>query len=86
VSENENENTEAAVTEQPHEPHIQVLRGNPSDAELAALITVLGAVGAATPQPPTPESTRWGIPVDRLRFSMSSFQRLTMQQMFHLHR
>ena len=31
-----------------------------------------------------PESTRWGQPVDRLRFAMSNYQRLTMQQIMHL--
>jgi hypothetical protein len=53
-------------------------------AALAALIAVLGGVGAPTPEPTQPERTRWGLPVDRLRFAMSNYQRLTMQQMTHL--
>jgi Acyl-CoA carboxylase epsilon subunit len=71
------EATEAA--EQPHEPLIRVLRGNPTDAELAALIVVLGSAGgvAAAEQP---ESTRWGLPVDKLRYAISNFQRITLQQ------
>ncbi len=67
----------------PHEPHIQILKGQPTAAELAALIAVLGSTGGA-PEPAQPERTRWGLPVDRLRFSMSNYQRLTMQQMTHM--
>ena len=69
--------------QQPHEPHIQIVKGNPTDEELAALISVLGgAVGA--PAPAQQERTRWGLPVDRLRYAMSNYQRLTMQQMTHM--
>jgi hypothetical protein len=68
---------------QPHEPHIQILRGHPTDEELAALIAVLGGAGGA-PEPAQPERTRWGLPVDRLRYAMSNYQRLTMQQMTHM--
>jgi hypothetical protein len=74
---------EAVDTPRPHQPHIQILRGRPTDAELAALITVLGSAGGAA-QPAQPESTRWGLPVHRLRFAMSSFQRLTMEQITHM--
>jgi hypothetical protein len=66
-----------------HQPHIQILRGRPTAPELAALITVLGSAGGAPP-PAQPESTRWGLPVHRLRFAMSSFQRLTMEQIIHM--
>ena len=66
-----------------HEPHIQVLKGKPTDAEIAALVAVLGSAGGA-PEPAQPERTRWGLPVDRLRFAMSNYQRLTMQQMAHM--
>ena len=68
-----------------HEPHIQILRGKPTAAELAALIAVLGSAGAA-PQPPPPERTRWGLPADQLRYAMTNFQRLTMQQKIHMQR
>jgi hypothetical protein len=71
-------------TQHAHEPHIQVLKGNPTDAELAALVAVLGGVGAASPEPTQPESTRWGLAVDRLRYAMSNYQRLTLQQMTHM--
>ncbi|MGF2944166.1 acyl-CoA carboxylase epsilon subunit [Mycobacterium sp. Lab-001] len=68
-----------------HEPHIQVLRGTPTAAELAALVAVLGSSGAA-PTPPVPERTRWGLPADNLRYAMTNFQRLTMQQKLHMQR
>ena len=36
----------APEADQPHAPHIQVLKGSPTDAEVAALVAVLGsAVG-----------------------------------------
>ena len=79
--ENGSKTTEA--TAQPHEPHIQILKGRPTHAELAALLTVLSGTGRA-PEPPQPERTRWGLAVDRLRFGMSNYQRLTMQQMTHM--
>ncbi|MDR3654249.1 MAG: acyl-CoA carboxylase subunit epsilon [Mycobacterium sp.] len=75
------ETTEAAP--QPHEPHIQIRKGKPTDAEIAALVAVLGSAGGS-PEPARPERTRWGLPVDRLRFAMSNYQRLTMQQMMHM--
>jgi hypothetical protein len=68
---------------QAHEPHIQILKGQPTVEELAALIAVLGSAGGA-PAPAPAERTRWGLPVDRLRFAMSNYQRLTMQQITHM--
>jgi Acyl-CoA carboxylase epsilon subunit len=81
VSEDAVTDTEAASPS--HEPHIQILKGHPTAAELAALLTVLSSAGR-TPELPPQESTRWGLPVDRLRFAMSNFQRLTMQQVTHM--
>jgi hypothetical protein len=69
--------------EQAHEPHIQILKGQPTVEELAALVAVLGSAGGA-PAPAPSERTRWGLPVDRLRYAMSNYQRLTMQQMTHM--
>ncbi len=83
--------TEDAVTDdaaaddaqQAHEPHIQILKGQPTDAEVAALVAVLGSAGRA-PEPEQPERTRWGLPVDRLRYAMSNYQRITLQQRIHM--
>jgi hypothetical protein len=66
-------------TPQQHEPHIQILKGKPTDEDLAALIVVLGSAGS-TPEPAQPESTRWGLPVDNLRYAISNYQRITLQQ------
>jgi hypothetical protein len=79
VSENE-----TAQTQRPHEPHIQILKGQPTEEELAALVAVLGSVGGGAAEPAQPERTRWGLPVDRLRYAMSNYQRLAVQQMTHM--
>jgi hypothetical protein len=86
VSDGNETNHQAPVTgdaKPAHEPHIQILKGQPTAEELAALIAVLGCAGGA-PAPASSETTRWGLPVDRLRFAMSNYQRLTMQQMTHM--
>ncbi len=72
-------------TQQSKEPHIRILKGKPTDDELAALIVVLGSGGGAA-EPAQPESTRWGLPVDRLRYAMSNYQRVTLQERMHMRR
>ncbi len=72
-------------TPQPTEPRIQILKGKPTDEELAALIVALGSVGGA-PAPAQPERTRWGLPVDRLRYAISNYQRITLQERMHMQR
>ncbi|MEE6134983.1 acyl-CoA carboxylase subunit epsilon [Mycobacterium sp. 050128] len=78
------ETAEAAGT--PHVPHIQILRGRPTPAEVAALITVLGSAVGGGAQPEQPESTRWGLPVDKLRYAISNYQRITLQERIHMQR
>jgi hypothetical protein len=75
----------AAGTPHPHEAHIQILKGQPTAPELAALLAVLGTVGS-TPPPPPPEPARWGLPVDKLRYPIFSWQRITLQEMTHMRR
>jgi Acyl-CoA carboxylase epsilon subunit len=86
VSDDENAVTdEAPVSDeaQPHAPHIQVLKGRPTDAEVAALVAVLSsAVGGS--EPPTPVFSQWGLPVDKLRYSIHSWQRMSLQQRTHM--
>ena len=77
---------ETPETQQPHEPHFQILKGQPTDEELAALIAVLGSAAGGAPEPEQPERTRWGLPVDRLRYAMSNYQRITLQQRVHMQR
>ncbi|MBX9642181.1 MAG: acyl-CoA carboxylase subunit epsilon [Mycobacteriaceae bacterium] len=81
---NETNNPEVA-DQLPRQPHIEVLKGQPTDQELAALIAVLGNIGGAPPAEP-PEPTRWGLPVDKLRYPVFSWQRITLQQMAHMRR
>ena len=69
-----------------HEPRIQVLKGKPTDEEVAALIAVLGSAGGASGDVGQPEVTRWGLPVDKLRYSVFSWQKLTLVQRTHMRR
>ncbi|MCV7401829.1 acyl-CoA carboxylase subunit epsilon [Mycobacterium fragae] len=72
--------------QQIHEPHIEVLKGSPTDEELAAVIAVLGSAGGGeAPQAPV-EHSRWGLPVDKLRFAISNHQRVTLQERLHMRR
>ena len=68
------------------EPHIQVLRGNPTDEELAALVAVLGAAGGGAAETATPQRNMWGLPVDKLRYPLFSWQRVTLLERTHLRR
>ena len=70
--------------EQPHAPHIQVLKGNPTDDEVAALITVLAGASGGGGAQGEPEFSRWGLPVDKLRYAVHSWQRLTLVQRTHM--
>ena len=70
----------------PHEPHIRVLKGNPTDEEVAALIAVLGSAVGDSGEVGQPDVTRWGLPVDRLRYSIFSWQKLTLVQRTHMRR
>lgn len=80
-----NDVTETAPVEAAaqHEAHIQIVKGNPTDQELAALVAILGTIGKAPPTP-MPEPSRWGLPVDKLRYSIVSWQRITLQEMTHM--
>jgi hypothetical protein len=69
-----------------HEPHIEVLKGNPTDEELAALIAVLGSVGGGGGEPAQLEQTRWGLPVDNLRYPVFSWQKITLLERVHMRR
>ena len=71
---------------QPHEPHLRVLKGNPTDEEVAALIAVLGSAAGDSGPVGQPEVTRWGLPVDKLRYSVFSWQRLSLVQRTHMRR
>ncbi len=67
-------------------PEITVLRGNPSDEDLAALVTVLASGSAGDSEPGPQELNMWGHPVDKLRYSPVSWQRITQLERTHVRR
>ena len=78
---------ETDVTE-PHakEPRIRVLKGQPTDAELAALIAVLSSATGGGGELAPPEHNRWGLPVDKLRYPVFSWQKITLLERIHMRR
>ena len=67
-----------------HEPHIQVVKGRPTELELGAVIAVLAAASGTPAEPREQEENLWGHPVDRLRYSFFSWQKVTLQGRTHL--
>ena len=67
-----------------HESHIQVVKGRPTDDEMAAVITVLAALSGTPPEPREQEENLWGHPVDRLRYPTFSWQRVTLVERTHM--
>jgi hypothetical protein len=64
-----------------------VLKGNPTAEELAALIAVLGSAGISGAAEPGPaERNMWGHPVDKLRYPIFSWQRVTLLERTHMRR
>jgi hypothetical protein len=77
--------TEAAA--EIHEPVIKVVKGRPTDEEVAALVTVLaGAAGGVQEDAGPTTRDLWGHPVDRLRYSIFSWQRVTQVERVHVRR
>lgn len=64
---------------------IRVLKGRPTPQELAAVVTVLAAAGGA-PAPGPQELNLWGHPVDKLRYPVTSWQRVTLLERTHMRR
>jgi len=65
---------------------IRVVKGSPTDAELAAVLTVLTGLRSG----PAPGGARdvdlWGHPVDKLRYGVTSWQRVTLLERTHMRR
>ena len=74
------------TTDQAPESEIRILKGNPTDAEIAALISVLAGAGGGSPDPGPIERNLWGHPVDKLRYPFTSWQRVTLMERTHLRR
>jgi hypothetical protein len=77
-------NQEPETTE--HQPHIRVERGQPTDEEVAALIAVLGSTAGGPSEPGPQERNLWGHPVDKLRYAVFSWQRVTLLERTHMRR
>lgn len=77
---------ETVETAPPAEPHIKVLRGAPTDEELAALIAVLGTAGGGAADSGPRDRNLWGHPVDKLRIPLFSWQRITLLERTHMRR
>ncbi len=69
-----------------HEPHIHVLKGEPTDEELAALVAVLGSAAGGVPDLGPQEKNLWGHPVDKLRYAIFGWQRVTLLERTHMRR
>jgi Acyl-CoA carboxylase epsilon subunit len=85
-SDDVNDAAPAAEVAVAHDPVIQVHKGEPTAEELAALIAVLGAAGGGGGAPAAPEATRWGLPVDKLRYAPFSWQKITLLGRTHMRR
>jgi hypothetical protein len=73
--------------ENPQEPVIRVLKGQPTDDDLAALVCVFaGASGGGQADAGPVSRDLWGHPVDRLRYSIVSWQRVTQVERTHVRR
>ena len=77
-------NDEQAVDPHAHDPHIKVLKGDPTPEELAAVIAVLASGSGAPAEPREAEENLWGHPVDRLRYTTFSWQRVTLLERTHM--
>lgn len=77
-----------AVEETPAaaEPHFKVLRGNPTDEEIAALVAVLASAGGAGAESGARDRNMWGHPVDKLRIPVFSWQLITLRERTHMRR
>ncbi|MUM16437.1 hypothetical protein FZI91_02720 [Mycobacterium sp. CBMA271] len=57
---------------------VQVLSGNPTDAEIAALVAALSALASKTETASLKPRNLWAEPIDMLRYSPHSWQQVTL--------
>jgi hypothetical protein len=65
---------------------VKIVKGDPTQEELAALIAVLGAAAGSPIEPGPQELNLWGHPVDKLRFAPISWQLVTLVERTHMRR
>ena len=80
------EANDSAPVSEATEPAIRILKGNPTDADIAAVVTVLAGLGGGAAEPGPIERNLWGHPVDKLRYPFSSHQRTTLLERTHIRR
>ena len=68
------------------EPEVRIIKGSPTDAELAALVAVLAGLHGAPVTPGPQELNLWGHPVDKLRYPPCSWQAVTLRDRMHIRR
>ena len=64
--------------------NIRVVKGEPTEEELAALVAVLSAASGGVVEPGPQELNLWGHPVDKLRYESFSWQRVTLLERTHM--
>jgi hypothetical protein len=64
--------------------HINIVKGKPTEEELAALVAVLASASGTTAEPREAEQNLWGHPVDRLRYTTFSWQQVTLLERTHM--
>ncbi len=67
-------------------PEIRIVKGKPTDDDVAALVAVLSAAGGGSPEPGPQELNPWGHPVDKLRYGVASWQTVTLLERTHMRR
>ena len=65
---------------------IKIVKGEPTQEELAALVAVLSAAAGAPSEPGPQELNLWGHPVDKLRYAVFSWQRVTLLERTYMRR
>ena len=65
---------------------IKIVKGEPTEEELAALVAVLGAAAGGPSEPGPQELNLWGHPVDKLRYAIFSWQRVTLLERTYMRR
>ncbi len=65
---------------------IKIVKGEPTTEELAALVAVLSAAAGAPSEPGPQELNLWGHPVDKLRYAVFSWQRVTLLERTYMRR
>ncbi|WP_394811423.1 acyl-CoA carboxylase subunit epsilon [Gordonia jinghuaiqii] len=67
MTESENNTVSETADKAGERPFLKVVNGNPTDEDIAVLVTVLAGSGSGDGDPTPQTRNEWGRPVDRLR-------------------